>query len=134
MRHSCVPLHTGARGLTRSARRLRRHRFPLEKRSLKRGALRECGRRCVYCARALSWFTLTLDHILPRAHGGQNDFGNVVAACASCNSIKGDLLPHEFFFRCPWAGLNFLRYARCAHRVHKRSARRAVSLAYAVAA
>jgi 5-methylcytosine-specific restriction endonuclease McrA len=134
MRRSVIPLHTGARGLTRHARRARRRHIRFEKQSLKRGTMRECGRRCVYCARELSWLTVTLDHIQPRCHGGQNDFGNVVTACAPCNAIKGDLLPQEFFYRCPWAGLNFLRYARCAHRAHKRSARRAVSLAFAAAA
>ena len=34
----------------------------------------------------------------------------------------------------PWAGANFMRYARAVHRALKRAARRAVSLAYAQAA
>jgi hypothetical protein len=36
--------------------------------------------------------------------------------------------------RHPWAGHNFILYARAVHRALKRSARRAVSLAYARAA
>lgn len=44
------------------------------------------------------------------------------------------MLPVEFFTRYPWAGQNFMRYARAAHRSVKRGARRAVSLAFADAA
>jgi hypothetical protein len=44
------------------------------------------------------------------------------------------MLPAEFFARYPWAGANFMRYARAVHRTLKRGARRAVSLAYAQAA
>lgn len=101
------------------------------KRALKRAALRECGRRCVYCGSRLELETATLDHVHPVARGGTNAPGNLVAACGPCNRRKGDLLPHEFFRRFPAAGLNFLQYARIAHRALKRSARRAVSLAMA---
>ncbi|GJG87223.1 hypothetical protein tb265_24040 [Gemmatimonadetes bacterium T265] len=101
------------------------------KRAMRAATLRECGRRCVYCAAALSFETVTLDHVYPRAHGGPNIAGNVVAACGPCNRLKADLLPSEFFLRHPWAGLNFMRYARTVHRALKRGARRAVSLAYA---
>ncbi len=41
------------------------------------------------------------------------------------------MLPAEFFARFPWAGLNFVRYARAVHRALKRGAKRAVSLALA---
>lgn len=101
------------------------------KRAMRAATLRDCGRRCVYCAVMLSFETVTLDHVYPRAHGGPNVAGNVVAACGPCNRLKADLLPGEFFLRHPWAGLNFMRYARTVHRALKRGARRAVSLAYA---
>jgi 5-methylcytosine-specific restriction endonuclease McrA len=101
------------------------------KRSLKAAALRDCGRRCVYCATPLERETATLDHVYPRAHGGTDVPGNLVASCVRCNRLKGDLLPQEFFLRHPWAGLNFMRYARAVHRALKRNARRAVSLACA---
>ncbi len=101
------------------------------KRAMRATTLRDCGRRCVYCAVALSFDTVTLDHVYPRAHGGPNIAGNVVAACGPCNRLKADLLPSEFFLRHPWAGLNFMRYARTVHRALKRGARRAVSLACA---
>lgn len=101
------------------------------KRALKRATMRDCGRRCVYCGLPLDPTVATLDHVYPVARGGTHVPGNLVAACAPCNRLKGDLLPHEFFARYPWAGANFVRYARAVHRGLKRGARRAVSLAMA---
>lgn len=52
---------------------------------------------CHYCRR-----TLTLDgvwhveHMLPRALGGADEIGNLVAACAPCNLAKGDRTAVEF--------------------------------------
>jgi len=93
--------------------------------------MRDCGRRCVYCAHRLDPMEATLDHVHPVARGGAHVPGNLVAACAPCNRLKGDMLPHEFFARYPIAGANFVRYARAVHRALKRGARRAVSLALA---
>jgi 5-methylcytosine-specific restriction endonuclease McrA len=93
--------------------------------------MRDCGRRCVYCARTLPLDLATLDHVHPVARGGTHDPGNLVTACASCNRLKGDMLPQDFFTRYPVAGQNFVRYARAVHRALKRGARRAVSLALA---
>ena len=104
------------------------------KRAIKRATMRDCGRRCVYCATTLDFETATLDHVHPLAHGGAHHPGNVVLACTRCNSLKSDLLPYDFFATYPWAGANFMRYARTVHRALKRAARRAVSLAYAQAA
>lgn len=96
--------------------------------------MRDCCRRCVYCAAPLDFDFATLDHVHPLAHGGAHAPGNLVLACARCNRLKGDMLPTEFFARYPWAGLNFISYARAVHRALKRCARRAVSLAIARAA
>jgi 5-methylcytosine-specific restriction endonuclease McrA len=93
--------------------------------------MRDCGHRCVYCAIRLDYSCATLDHVYPLAKGGAHAPGNVVAACPSCNRLKADMLPSEFFMRYPWAGSNFIHYARAVHRALKRQARRAVSLAYA---
>ena len=95
--------------------------------------MRDCGRRCVYCGSLLVLELATLDHVHPLAKGGSHAPGNLVSACGSCNRLKADMLPHEFFTRFPWAGANFIRYARAAHRALKRGARRAVSLACAAA-
>src|SRR5688500_7401543 len=123
-----VPLPRSARGI---ARRVRRILTPSHRIALKRAALRDCLKRCIYCAEQLALEAATLDHVHPVSRGGANDSGNLVVACAPCNRMKGDLLPAEFFARYPWAGQNFVRYARTAHRALKRGAKRAVSLAYA---
>ena len=105
---------------------------PQRKLALKRTAFRDCHRRCVYCAGELALENATLDHVHPLSRGGaSDDAGNVVVACGPCNRMKGDMLPYDFFARNPWAGANFMRYARTAHRALKRGARRAVSLACA---
>lgn len=96
--------------------------------------MRDCGRRCVYCATPLELDHATLDHVWPLARGGAHAPGNLVTACVRCNRLKGDLVPHDFFARHPWAGLNFMRYAKAVYRALKRDARRAVSLAMAEAA
>ena len=101
------------------------------KRSIKRAAMRDCGRRCVYCGTCLELDSATLDHVYPVSRGGAHVLGNLVAACGPCNRLKGDMLPFEFFARYPWAGANFVRYARAVHRALKRGAKRAVSLAHA---
>ena len=98
---------------------------------MRRTALRDCGQRCVYCATRLDQHTATLDHVVPLARGGLHDPGNLVVACGPCNRLKGDRLPFDVFARNPWAGANFVRYARSVHRALKRGARRAVSLAFA---
>jgi 5-methylcytosine-specific restriction endonuclease McrA len=103
------------------------------KRQIKRATFRDCGRRCVYCGHALAPELATLDHVIPLSRGGSHLPGNLVSACQPCNQMKGALLPTEFFARYPWAGQNFMRFARAVHRQLKRGARRAVSLAYAQA-
>ena len=101
------------------------------KHAIKRATMRDCGRRCVYCAAPLDHDVATLDHVHPVARGGSHVPGNLVVACARCNRLKGDMLPQEFFFRHPWAGANFIHHARAVHRALKRMARRAVSLSFA---
>lgn len=44
---------------------------------------------CHYCLTPLNPFkNFTIDHIVPVARGGTNDFDNLVAACKTCNSSK----------------------------------------------
>lgn len=58
----------------------------------RREVLRRDHHACQYCG---STRHLTLDHVIPRSRGGLHTWDNVVAACASCNSRKGDRLLHE---------------------------------------
>ena len=43
---------------------------------------------CAYCGRKMQ--RLTQDHVTPLSKGGSNTASNVVPACKSCNSKKGD--------------------------------------------
>jgi len=45
---------------------------------------------CQYCKDKLSSELLTIDHILPRAKGGQTTWENCVLACVPCNKQKAD--------------------------------------------
>lgn len=51
--------------------------------------------RCQYCGKRGTAFDLTLDHIMPRSRGGGTMAENLVAACQTCNSRKGDRTPEE---------------------------------------
>jgi len=123
-----VALPRAPRGFSRDRRRVLAQNH---KRHVKRATFRDCARRCVYCGTSLGLADATLDHVYPLARGGDHAPGNLVAACGQCNQLKGAMLPGEFFARYPWAGANFMRYARAVHRTLKRGARRAVSLAFA---
>ncbi|GMR20328.1 MAG: hypothetical protein BMS9Abin36_0923 [Gammaproteobacteria bacterium] len=56
---------------------------------------REQG-RCFYCKRTLTDEDSGLDHAEPQIANGTNSYRNVVAACHSCNSSKGDDTAEEF--------------------------------------
>lgn len=44
---------------------------------------------CQYCG---SQKKLTIDHIVPRSRGGQDTWENMVVACSTCNTKKGNTL------------------------------------------
>ena len=50
------------------------------------------GFECQYCG---SKKDLTLDHLIPRSKGGKSSWTNLVTACKTCNSKKGDYTPEE---------------------------------------
>ena len=45
---------------------------------------------CQYCEQRLPLSELNLDHIVPRASGGQSTWTNMVTSCIRCNSLKGE--------------------------------------------
>ena len=55
--------------------------------------------RCQFCGRhqhALRYREcLTRDHLVPLSRGGSNVWSNVLTACSTCNTRKGNLLPEE---------------------------------------
>ncbi len=47
---------------------------------------------CQYCGTDKN---LTIDHLIPKSKGGQSTWTNLVTACQTCNSKKGDFTPEE---------------------------------------
>jgi 5-methylcytosine-specific restriction endonuclease McrA len=43
---------------------------------------------CFYCEAKVT--KLTLDHVIPLSRGGTHSIGNLVGACSTCNSSKGN--------------------------------------------
>lgn len=50
---------------------------------------------CQYCGTECNSKDLTFDHVVPRSRGGGTNWENIVAACASCNTAKGNKTPSE---------------------------------------
>ena len=61
-----------------------------------RAAVRErAGHRCEHCQRRQETsplIPLQIEHIIPRKHGGSDDFDNLALACAECNLHKSSNL------------------------------------------
>jgi hypothetical protein len=50
---------------------------------------------CAYCGAQCSEGDLTVEHIVPVSRGGRHEWTNVVTACRSCNTRKGNRRPEE---------------------------------------
>lgn len=50
---------------------------------------------CAYCGSHFVEPELTVEHILPVSRGGRHEWTNVVTACRSCNTRKGNRRPEE---------------------------------------
>lgn len=48
------------------------------------------GFKCQYCGRQTPVVVLEVDHVVPRAKGGTDDFENLVTSCFECNRGKRD--------------------------------------------
>ena len=57
---------------------------------------------CQYCGKRFPTPELSLDHVTPRARGGEATWTNIVCACTECNKKKGGRTPEE-------AGLRLIR-------------------------
>jgi 5-methylcytosine-specific restriction endonuclease McrA len=87
--------------------RLRQYlRLPLRLQTLSRkNILIRDGHICQYCGEKFVSSELELEHVIPRARGGQSTWENLVAACRGCNVRKADRTPAE-------AGMKLLRLPR----------------------
>ena len=61
-----------------------------EAKRLWRGAIKDhFSNTCIYCGKTYETNELTLDHVHPKALGGDSSTSNLVCACRKCNSSKG---------------------------------------------
>ena len=54
------------------------------------------GGRCWYCGEHIPRGETTLDHVIPRSHGGRKRNDNLVLACKRCNQLKAAMSLDEF--------------------------------------
>ena len=50
---------------------------------------------CQYCGQRKPLSRMTIDHVVPRAKGGESGWDNCVLACVNCNTQKADKLLSE---------------------------------------
>ncbi|MFQ5817641.1 MAG: HNH endonuclease [Terriglobia bacterium] len=87
-------------------RLLEYRRIPRQTRALsRRNILLRDRNTCQFCGNVFPPSALTLDHVIPRARGGETTWENLVACCHACNHRKGDRTPEE-------AGLKLIRRPR----------------------
>ena len=55
--------------------------------------------RCQYCGKYFPTNELSIDHVTPRAQGGQDTWENLVCACVRCNAKKGGRTPEQAHMR-----------------------------------
>lgn len=65
----------------------------------------------MYCGEVFAPERLTVDHVQPRARGGDHSPGNVVTACEGCNVRKGHRRLADFLRDEPGARAIFFRLA-----------------------
>ena len=51
--------------------------------------------KCQYCGKVEPTHKLSLDHVVPRSHGGPTTWENIVCCCLRCNSRKGGRTPKQ---------------------------------------
>jgi 5-methylcytosine-specific restriction endonuclease McrA len=54
---------------------------------------------CQYCGVQPGTGELTIDHVLPRSHGGESTWENCVLACLNYNKRKADRIPQQASMR-----------------------------------
>jgi 5-methylcytosine-specific restriction endonuclease McrA len=66
----------------------------------KQNVLRRDNGVCQYCGKSTG--RMTIDHVVPKSHGGAETWENLVCACPECNNSKGDRTLEE-------AGMELIR-------------------------
>ncbi len=61
----------------------------------RRNLYRRDGYRCQYCGHQQLTQELSIDHVVPRSHGGGTSWENCVLACLACNVCKANRTPAQ---------------------------------------
>jgi HNH endonuclease len=61
----------------------------------KKALIKRDNYSCQYCFKKLSPSQITVDHVFPKAFGGQTSFTNCVVSCWYCNNYKGNRTPEQ---------------------------------------
>ena len=79
--------------------------------------------RCVYCGLVHEPERLSVDHVQPRAFGGDRSGGNLVTACIACNTRKGHRKLARFLADEREAREHFFQHAKHVWPRHLRAVR-----------
>lgn len=71
------------------------HRKPGKIRFSKRAIFIRDQAKCQYCGKKQTFDEATYDHVTAKSKGGRASFTNMVTACRSCNTKKGNRSPEE---------------------------------------
>jgi 5-methylcytosine-specific restriction endonuclease McrA len=66
----------------------------VQKSHVKSSILDKTGGVCAVCGRALVHSKVTIDHYIPKYHGGTDDMRNLLPLCKNCNKRKGSRIVH----------------------------------------
>lgn len=65
---------------------------PKQKRNKKQKLSDLYGSQCWWCGEYLLIEDLTIEHLLPKSHGGSDSFENLRLSCFPCNNSRGNSL------------------------------------------
>lgn len=86
------PRHPKRGGYRPDRRSIRTKTYQRNWAGMRNAALVLADGKCQYCGKPAR----TGDHVLPASRGGPNLISNIVAACARCNTSKGDRTLREW--------------------------------------
>ncbi len=61
----------------------------IQKSQIKYRILEKTGGVCAVCGRPLEYEKVTIEHYIPKYHGGTDDERNLLPLCKNCNKSKG---------------------------------------------
>ncbi len=61
----------------------------IQKSQIKSRIIKKTGGVCAVCGRPLEYEKVTIEHYIPKYHGGTDDERNLLPLCKNCNKSKG---------------------------------------------